>query len=634
MRGVRWTALTVVLVLVLAVFSRGAARADEISKRTNATDILVNPLLFFLLHEDEAAHSKDTLLMVDDLRFQTTIGTGGNLNNVAQYRPLDTSVNVTGLFYQRAFGNDLVQLLMTTDGFNSSRIDARVDHPNSYKARVRDIQVLHRLNHDSKGVEADLTPTARYERTWHSTELDASASFTKNGNVGVYGGYWTQNRSTQDAHSFYQLHRGNCTECHTVAAGRSVGMKTNDYYAGARGSLDWQGLTFDARFKTSQWGGTGPQQSWNFGGSLGNSLLYNTANGRDNSQEYRLYAGQGGPYRFGAHLVNLDRRSGTSGGTMRGNYVSVQAAGNPLDRLQVSAGYNGQKEDYSFQTNLSSNRQSLYMQADYNPMRGLNFSGRMGMDDREYRRQGLNAQTASNTYYSLRAAYRPVSSVRLEACFRNDHTDHPFFATDLQNKATFYAQGLYSRNGFTAGLRFNSVHGSNAWNDFKQDEFAIFASAQIKRATLNLAYTTTSTDANNAYTYYYPMPQATSAQLSPGPGFPLFLQSGFPYTARNNQFQASLTLPLGGKKPFIFSPTYRQALTQTYANYLPTLPGVASDSQLRVLQNAWGLRLDFPVWNVNERMGLGWEQSRWSDQITAGNTGSYDIFTINYSKKL
>lgn len=608
---------------------------STIQDRVDVGSILANPLLYFLLRSDEEKNPERAFLRADNVNFRTTVATDGNINRVAQYLPLDTGVFLRNLFYQREYKDQMFQLYADYQGYSSSRLQALLAAPERYHLKVYQNGVFHRLQ-GLEDVQFNMNPGVALNRTWQRQGVEGDVAVTKGGEASVYAGLQLDRWNSNQAHSFYQLHGFNCTNCHTVGFPRSFNNQTADWWGGARGRLPMPGAVADVRFRSSDYTNQGPTYTYNFGGTLGQSTLYPTNGSRDRTWAAQGYAGPGdAPWRAGVHYVGLDRTNSATGQTRNGQYLSVQASGRPHPDVALTGSYYTQTENNSYANNLSNARQRLTLQGVWAPKRELAVQGRVGMEDRQYKLYGTTAPNMQDLWFELRGDWRPTKQWHLTASFRNDNTDHPYFTTDLARKAQTNVQATYSVQDVTAGVQYNTFYGSNTINGLGQNDFIVFANARLaKRYTFSLMYDNSNIDANVASNLFYPMPQATIAAISPGIGSPLLLQSGIPYNAHNQYLQAALALPLGDqKRPITVTPTYRWVQSDTTANYLPVFPAISVDSQSRITQYGYGLRVDYPVFGPGERIGAAWEHARWKDAINSGNTGSYDLFMINFSKR-
>jgi hypothetical protein len=629
-------AMQAVLPAIAQIGARPPAQTvpDNIDDRFDTASVLANPTLFYLLQTDEERHPEKVFLRTDDMRFQTTVNTSGSLTKVAQYEPLDGGVKVSNMYYQREYSHSMVRMLWNYEGYNSSRLEANLSAPSRYHLSVDDNRVFHRLPGPQR-VDFNLSPDASYDRTWQRTRVDGDVSLSKGGEVKLDAGLSVDRRQGIQAHSFYEVHRFNCTDCHTLGFGRNISYRTEDWYAGGNARLPWQSGVVDARFRSSKFENQSPDYTWNFGGSIGTTGLTPLTGSTDRIQEYQAYVGPGNaPWRAGAHYYGLDRTNTTTNITRNGQYISVQAGGRPARNVSLTGSYFAQSETNSLSTNLSNDKQRLTFQAVWTPLKTLTVNGRLGLDDRQYKINGMTAPTMHDTWFELRGDWRPTRNWHVEGRWRNDQTDHPYFPTDLAQRAQLEGQVTYSTGEVTAGVQLSHLSGSNTINDFVQSDFLAFVNARmLKRYVVSAAFADTSVNANVAQTWYLPMPQAADAAITPGIGGPLFLQSGLPYAAHNQYFTLGLTIPFGVKNAVTLTPTYRWVRTDTSANYLPIFPAVPADSQIHIVQNVYGLRLDAPVFGPNERMGLGWERDQWRDGTRSGLNGSFDIFMINFSKR-
>lgn len=606
-----------------------------VQDRIDVGSVLANPLLFFLLRSDEEKNPEQAFLRADNVNFRTTVSTSGNINRAAQYQPLDTGVFLRNLFYQREYKDQIFRLFADYQGYSSSRLQAALQAPERYHLKVYQTGVFHRLQ-GLTDVDVNMNPSTALTRTWQRTGVEGDVAAIKGGAAVAYAGFQMDRWNANQAHSFYQLHGYNCTNCHTQGFPRNFNTQTNDWWLGGRGQLPWQSTVLDVRFRSSDYYNNGPSYTNNFGGAVGVSSLFPTSGSRDRTWTVQGYAGAGdAPWRAGVQYMGLDRANSQTSQTRNAQYLSVQATGRPIPDVALTGSYYRQNESNSYANDLSNARQRLQLQGVWAPRRELSVQGRLGLEDRQYKVYGTTAPNMQDLWFELRGDWRPTKQWHLTASFRNDNIDHPYFPTDMARKAQTNAQATYSTQDLTAGLQYNHMYGSNTVNALGSTDFIAFATARLaKRYNLSVTYDNSTIDANCAQAYFLPMPQATAAAISPGIGSPLFLQSGVPYNAHNQYVQAALTLPLGDvKRPVTVTPLYRWIQTTTQANYLQLFPTIPADSQTNITQNVYGLRVDYPVWGPSERIGLGWEHSNWKDAINSGNTGSYDLFMINFSKR-
>jgi len=384
------------------------------------------------------------------------------------------------------------------------------------------------------------------------------------------------------------------------------------------------GLVLDAAVKESNYNDNGPNLTYNFGSPIGNSSLYPISSTKDKNQYYQLFLGEG-RYRLGAQQVSIDRLNTSTGQTQRNSYLSLQGAANPSDRLTITAGYFNQSENNSSTLNLSTNCTRLYLQAAYLFRNHLNFTARVGEDNREYSIQGGPFPKAKDRYYSLRGDYRPDRHWHLYGGFRTDNIDNPYFPTDASQKSVADAQASFTNKNLVAGVNYRGTTASNSINDWRQDEFTTYFSAQLQNSTaFNASYSLNRIGSNSSQTIFM---QDPLGKMRP-------LQNNYPYWANNDSLAASLTIPMGKKNPWRFTPMYRWSFTESNADLLPQFPVIALASRLRIRQETTSLRLDFPASKDNVRAGIGWEYNQWKDEIRNYRSGSYNVYMLNLSKQL
>ncbi|GEM_PF-2851407 len=141
--------ITLVMAAVLAVtfFSIGETKAwaDEYSNRLDTGGTLMNPLLYLLLRNEEEKDRENTVFSVGSLSGQTTGGVQGSLSRVAQYKPLDSGIKMSDLFYMQAFSKSIFSLRVDDDSSDSRRVEAVLSQPGSYQFSLLDTRVFHRI---------------------------------------------------------------------------------------------------------------------------------------------------------------------------------------------------------------------------------------------------------------------------------------------------------------------------------------------------------------------------------------------------------------------------------------------------------------------------------------------------------
>lgn len=619
--------LLLLLLIMIWYGAPASAWADDFSNKFDTGTTVVSPLLYFLLQDDEDRDPKNTVLSVKEMSAQGT-STQGSLNRVAEYIPLDSGIKLRDLFYQKAMKSNFFTLQVDSTGIDSRRLVATLDSPDTYYFRFKDTRVLHRLEHQPEGIDFDYTPQEPFSLTWEKADVDGDVNLSRNGSVHLYGCYSYQIRSGDQQHSFFQVHQYNCTSCHTLSASRGISQTVNDWKGGAYAKLGNQSQTvLDAHARSSEFSNNGMTLTYPFGGSIGQSALYPTNSSRDNGSGAQLYMGEG-RYRLGAHGESIERRNLTTNQTLRNNYLSIQGVANPTDNLAVNAGYYTHRQDNSLPTALSSTRDSVYLQAAYTFSRGFNVHARFGQDNRDYSVRGIIQQgpfpNSKDRYYDLRATYRPDRHWWLSAGYRDDTIDNPYLPTDPNRKSVTDLAATYSNSSLTAGAKYRATDSSNTVSNYSLDELTLFMTAQFKNNLLwNVCYADNKIDSHSAYTFL----------LDDSLGNFMPLQTGYPYWANNNAFMTSLTIPLGGKKPWHFIPLYRSSTTESNANLLPQFPTIPLAAKQRIRQDGYGARLDFPLKKEGTRLGVGWEYYNWTDEIRSRYSGSYNTYMINFSKR-
>ncbi|HEY4001696.1 MAG TPA: hypothetical protein VGO93_22665 [Candidatus Xenobia bacterium] len=586
-------------------------------------------LLYELMLEQAKKDPKHTLFTVDNFAWQAA-AISGNLNRVAQYLPLDTGMTIQGLFFQRDLSQSLITAQLMYAGPEAYRLSASINRPDSFKVDVLSQSVLHRLEHDPNDINIDHNPGTDYSTVWQHTQITADKSLTKDGQIGLYGGYSYQGRSGAEQHSFFELHRFNCTDCHTQGFMQAVGQQTADWNVGLRAHFSRQQLVVDGNVAASNFVDAAPPQTYNFGPPFGISALYPNPNSQDNKQELQAYLGEGS-WRLGVHLQDLQRTNQATGQTLDANHLSVQGATALAKNLTLSAGLYSEQDNNSIPTNLSSAQQRLWIQAAWRARKTLNVTVRAGEQTKSYSMLGQFIPNAQDSYWYARADYRPGKRFYLSGTIRNDTIDHPYFATDFASRTESTAEAVYTAPRFVVGGRYDYWYGSNTVNDMQYSDFNVYASTPIDngRIVLNASYDKNDVGANNQFGYFFSAPVFPAL----GSNFALFDQLGFPYTGQTSTLMLSATVPIGKKHPWRLTPTYRMINSNTFGSYLINLPGVALNSLVDIQQYVYGLRLDVPLRNPAERLGFGWENDNWNDGSRPMFNGSFDLYNLYLTKR-
>lgn len=624
--NIRASAMLFFILLIALLFIEPLSiYADDFNDNVDIGTTLLGPTLYYILDREENKDPNNTILIVDEISGQV-ITARGNLNRLAEYVPLSSGIKVRGLFYLKALNSNLFTLQVDSDGTDSRKISAGFKKPGIYSFNVKDTKILHRLVHNTKGVDIDLDPTSPYYLTWEMSSADGDINLNKGGGVRLYGGFAYQIRSGNKSHSFFQLHRANCTDCHSVQASRGINQTTQDWKGGFYAKLT-KDMVIDAHVRSSEFKNNGPVLTYNFGGPFGSaSALYPSNSSRDNYSGYQFYAGKG-QYRFGVYGASMSRNNITTGHTVKNYYLSTEGAVNPTDNLVLNAGgYYTKKRDTTFNTNLSTAAKRLYFQTAYNIYRGLNVIARVGQDERDYSVIGIYSQdphpTAKNRYIDVKGTYNPGgSNWKFQAQYRKDYTSNPYFLTNSTRKTKTNLTATYSFNNVIAGMKYEINDSNNTINVYNQNEFVAFMSAQLKNNILfNSYYSSIYIDSNYGLGIYMNDP-AGSDRL---------LQTGYPYWSKNNQFMTSLVIPLGKKNIWRITPMYRWSLSQSNADLLPEFLEIPLDSRQKILQRTYSLNLNFPLKKDGTSIGVGWEYNKWEDQAY---NGSYNNYMINFSKQ-
>ncbi|HXE73568.1 MAG TPA: hypothetical protein VNO81_12985, partial [Candidatus Nitrosotenuis sp.] len=622
-RGRSATSLLCGLLAALLLLGLGApARAQEV--QTDVPSATLNPLLIYILRQLEVDDPENTVFQVREAS-GTYVTTSGNLAGVAEYLPLDSTVRLKGFFFLKALEQGLLSVEADTDSTDSRRLSARFSAPRVGWIRLRDTRVLHRAGHQTRGVTQDFNPADAYSTKWERVQADGEIRpLSGEQGIALYAWVESQSRSGQTQHTFFQLHRFNCSNCHTYSASRGISQTTRSYQAALRGTLDTTFL--EASLGQSDFDDNSTLLRFNYGGPFNNTVLTN-ANTHQKSQGARVFTGQES-WRAGAQYLAIQRRNENNGLTLDQTYASAQAGWQPSSQVAVTGGFLSEDLDRSLAASLSRSRQQGFVEVSYFPIPELYLKARGGTAHSRYN-LGAASSTNNNNYYELRAGYRPGPDLALRLRFRKDHNTRPFFPIDPADRTLIEAQASWSPDPVTVGVDYHKEERTNS--TYSSDEETILGYLTVildDGLSLFTTYSQTDHDANTSNTVFLDDQGGFPAQ-----GPPLPLQNGVPYRARIRQFAAGLTVPIG-QSGWRVRPLYRRNHSTSQIVLLPAAPSVSADSRLDLVQETYGFRVDVPLEpDQGQYLDLGWEQQRWRDLINSSQNGTFNYYMINYSTR-
>lgn len=607
--------------VLLSAFAGGlAASAQESQEPAGQTDItnaVLNPALIYVLKEQEAGDPQNTVFKVREAS-ATAVSTSGNLNRVAEYRPLENTVRVKDLYYQQNLAKGQLTIQGDTESTDDRRAIIRYTDPELGNIEVRDTRVIHRLEHDRR-IDVDTRSNDQYLTNWERTEAKGEIAL---GTLPVRAVLQVDNQSRagQFQHNFFQIHRFNCTDCHTVGTSRGVNQLTRSFDAGLVSNPS-ERTVLGARLGSSDFDDESGQVIYNFGGPFGNSPIAGNLHSRDERQSFTA-AGGGEAWRLSGQFSNVDRTNRVTNNRLKGDFFSGQGVYQPNQYFQFLGGVQTENQSRSLAQNLSFDRTKSFLELNVLPAPEAYASVRVGRDDNRYNLIGVPGTNRSENYYELRGGWRPVKSVRLRARFRADDIDNPFFPTDPTSRTLLEASASWSPLPVTVGIDYRD----------RQEKGPVFSSSEettlgYVMATfdngfgVNATYSTTDLDSNSSASLFLDDPT----------GRLLLLQTGYPYRANLDTLTVGMDIPVG-ETGWRLRPSYRRTRSDSEALLMPNFPNIPADSRLDLLDEMWGFRIDLPAWDDN-RLGVGWERQRWTDFRNPANNGNFNLWMLNYSTR-
>lgn len=609
--------------LILALAGGLAASAQEIPQapagETDLTSAVLNPALIYLLKDREQADPANAVFRLKEGSL-TGVSTSGNMNRVAEYLPLENTVRLDRLYFRQALEKGVLSIEGGAGSTDDRRVVVRYSEPQLFNAQIRDTTVLHRLERRAH-LDEDTRPTDQYLTRWERTELDGSVAL---GDLPVRAVLRSDNqtRSGQAQHTFFQIHRFNCTNCHTVGASAGQSELTRSFEAGLVSSPADRTL-LAATVGTSNYDSRNAQVIYNFGGPFGVSPVAANLHSSDESQK-ALAATGGENWRVSLQLDNLDRRNEVTGNLLKGRYFTGQAVVQPTDKLQFLGGVVTEDQSRSLSSNLSYNRTRTFLEMNYMPVPEAYASARVGRNTTRYSYAlaGTSFPSYEENYYELRGGWRPHREVRLTARLRADDLDNPFFPTDPTSRTLLEASASWSPSPVTVGVDYRNFREAGPLFSTREETGLGYLMATLDNGFGAYAtYSHTDLDSNSSAQFFLDDPL----------GAPRALQTGLPYTATLKTLSAGLDVPLG-RTGFRLRPTYRRTDSESQSLLLPIFPSIPADSRLELLEETFGLRLELPPWE-NSRLGVGWEQHVWRDMRNSSNDGIFNYYMLNYSTR-
>lgn len=607
-------------VLLLAFAGGLAANAQEPQEPAGQTDVvnaIVNPALIYILKEQEANDPQNTVFKVREAS-ATAVSTSGSMNRVAEYRPLETTVRLKDLYFQQNLGKGQLTIQGDTESTDDRRAIVRYTDPELGNIEVRDTRVVHRLEHDRRA-DVETRFNDQYLTNWQRTEVNGELAL---GDLPMRAVVRldNQSRAGQFQHTFFQIHRFNCTDCHTVSTSRGMNQLTRGFEAGLTASPTERTI-LGARLGNSDFDDESGQVIYNFGGPFGNSPIQGNLHSRDDSQSY-VAAGGGEDWRVSGQFSNLDRRNQTTGNTLKGDFFNGQAVYQPNQYVQVLGGLSSENQSRSLAQNLSTERNRGFLEVNVIPAPEAYVSARFGQDENRYNMAGTPSTNRNNRYYELRGGWRPEKSVRFNARFRSDDIDNPYFPSDATDRSLLEASASWSPLPVTVGIDYRNLQEKGPiFSTSEETTLAYLMAVMDNGLGVNVTYSTTDLDSNSSSGLFLDDPT----------GRLLLLQTGYPYRASLDTLTAGLDIPLGDSQARL-RPSYRRTRSSSEALLMPNFSAIPADSRLDLLDEMWGFRLDLPPWDDN-RVGIGWEQQRWTDFRNPANNGVFGLWMLNYSTR-
>ena len=614
--------LVLAAVLLLALAGGLAAQAEEIPQepagKTDVPSALVNPAVIYLLKDLESQDPANTIFRLEE-GSATAVSTSGNLNRVGEYLPLQNGVTLRRLFFRKALANGVLSVNGDSGSFDDRRLVARYSEPQLFDVEVRDTRVLHRLEHRTNGLDEDTRSKDQYLTNWERTELTGSVALADLP-VRAFVRSDNQSRMGKFQHTWFQIHRTNCTGCHTMSSSAGMSELTRTFEAGL--SANPGKRTFlAASAGSSYYNDKNTTLLYNFGGPFGYSPVSLNLQSRDELQNAQGATG-GEIWRVSAQFNNTDRRNQVTGNTLKGRFFSGQGVIQPIDQLQFVGGFVNEDQSRSLASNLSYNRTRAFVERNYAPVQEFYASARAGQNETRYNSTGYGLQNYKESYYELRGGCRPARDVRLNARWRADAIANPYFPTDPTSRTLIEASASWSPDPVTVGIDYrNSREAGPLYATREETGLGYVAATWGQGWGANATYSETHLDSNSANNFYLDDPTGTL----------LALQKGLPFTATLKTLTAGIDIPFG-TTGYRLRPTYRRTDSDSQTLLMPNFPVIPADSKLKLEEETVGLRFDLPSWD-NGRLGVGWERQNWRDKVNNANDGTFNLFMINYSTR-
>ena len=614
--------LLVALYTLLALVPQSRAQEPGQGGQFDGGSLVIPPILFEL-HQLEEQDPEHTVFKVD--RADMVLANfEGSLNRVAEYQGVDSGVYLHNLLFLNSASSGLITLEADTAGRNSRSLSASYQDPGTLEVKLSETRVIHRLEHNAPGVDIDFNPGQDYQKIWERVQGQVKVGIMKaEPNVNLFASFDSQSRNGDQQHSFFQLHRFNCTDCHTFSASQGIAQTTNSFRAGVEAALPNRTSLY-AAFGGSRYNDNGSVLSFNFGGPFSSAA---TARGGSNDSTAQLAASTGDEnYRLGANYFTLNRTS-QGGLSYQGRYFSGNVAYRPIEQVSILAGTSSQDESYNLASNLSAARRSTYLEVNGYPAKWASVRVRLGQDEANYNigsgplLQGPANANTIDRYVDTRLDVRPNRQLRLGLRYRDDNLKNPLFTTSPTHRDLLEGWATWSPSPVVLGLNYRRLAASSDnYNTLEETTSAFFNAYLEPNTNLFATYSQTQLNQNSQGPLF----------LQDALGLPLQLQVGYPYTARLNMFSIGTDLALGEWR---MRPYYRRVGSQSQGILLPgSLPSFSDDTRLDLLQNAFGLHFDVPAWE-GTAMGFGYERQQWIDYLRSSNDGILNYYTINFRSR-
>ncbi|MBI3924830.1 MAG: hypothetical protein HY319_04755 [Armatimonadetes bacterium] len=605
------------IALLLACLLVPDVRAQELPEdvQVDVPTTVLSPIVIYGLRELEKDDPANTIFQVESAGFEG-VSASGNPTGVAEYLPLADRAAVRRLYFLKALEAGVLTLEADAVGGDSLRLRAAYSDPGTVKLEVRDTKVFHRLEHRQKGIVEDLDPGDRFNQaiTWQRIEGKAEVNLGQDSPVSLTASVDDQIRTGLKQHSWFKIHRFNCTDCHTVAASRGISESTRSYNVGLRGSFGRN--LVEASVTGSDYDENGRLLTFNYGGPFGYTPVFRNHDAKDRGAQFRAGVGEE-DYRAAVAYVALDRTNVRTGQDWRGSWLSVQGAGQLSEDILLTGGLLKDEVNQSLATNLTRDRSHLYLQVNAHPVTWARVTARVGQEESRRRLRGIGFPKTQNRYYDVRAYLRPAKEVRLTTRLRHDDIDDPFFPTDPSDRTLFEAGATFSPEPVVIGLNYRNMRESNGQYALRDESTEAYVTALLDPVVINATYNSTDIDSDTSGPIF----------LDDALGNPLQIQQGYPYRASTQTASLGVDFPIG---ELWVRPMYRR--THSKSEAMLVLVPVAADSRVDLDQDAVSIRLDYPLWE-DGRLGVGWERQDWSDRVDGRLDGSYDIYTVYYTTR-